>query len=281
MRRKKEKTGNGKYKCCRASFTKHCVFGRIDRKEESKEQKGTDMDELALVQFTGQLKKMRMVSNNLCYGPAPEPEDEIEQHLTLFSDGRVFFTGYQFSESGTGKYQRKRTKNFKINPTRAAYLLGNVGLYFSEYQELIFVTDIGTWTVELTNTNDKVFEYSGSLCMDLVVEDNGLSDLLRKYLEMPDLIGFDDDLRISRIIADDEYIVVGVSFGNNSRSYCYLCDDATVREGDTVVVPVGGDEELKCVVVKSVDVVTKDTAPFPIEHCKKVIEVIPEERILG
>jgi primosomal protein N' len=98
---------------------------------------------------------------------------------------------------------------------------------------------------------------------------------------MPDLIGFDDDLRISRIIADDEYIVIDVSFGSNSRSYCYLCDDATVREGDTVVVPVGGDEELKCVVVKSVDVVTKDTAPFPIEQCKKVIEVIPEERILG
>jgi hypothetical protein len=65
------------------------------------------------------------------------------------------------------------------------------------------------------------------------------------------------------------------------KSYCYLCDDATVTEGDTVVVPVGSDGELKCVTVESVDVVTKDTAPFPIEQCKKVLEVIPEERILG
>jgi hypothetical protein len=239
------------------------------------------MDELEHVKFTGQLKKMRLVSNNLCFGPAPDPEDEIEQHLTLFSDGRVFFTGYKFGEFKAGKYQRKRTKNFKITPTRATYLLGNVGLYFSEYQELIFATDIGTWTVELTNTDDEIFEYSGALCMDLVVECIGLSDLLRKYLEMPDLIGFDDNRRIQRIIADDEYILVSVSFGNNGKSYCYLCDAATVTEGDTVVVPVGGDGELKCVTVESVDVVTKDTAPFPIEQCKKVLEVIPEERILG
>jgi hypothetical protein len=224
---------------------------------------------------------MRLVSNNLCFGPAPEPEDEIEQHLTLFSDGRVFFTGYKFGEFGIGKHQRKRTKNFKIDSTRAAYLLGNVGLYFSEYQELVFATDIGTWTVELTNTDDEVFEYSGSLYMDLVVEYNGLSDLLRKYLEMPDLIGFDNNRRIPRIIADDEYILVRVSFGNNAKSYCYLCDDATVTEGDTVVVLVGSYGERKCVAVESVDVVTKDTAPFPIEQCKKVLEVIPEERILG
>jgi hypothetical protein len=41
----------------------------------------------------------------------------------------------------------------------------------------------------------------------------------------------------------------------------------------------GSDGKFKCVAVKSVDVVTKDTAPFPIEQCKKVLEVIPEERI--
>jgi hypothetical protein len=241
--------------------------------------KGTDMDKLEHVKFTGQLKKMRLISNNLCYGPVPKPEDEIEQHLTLFSDGRVFFTGYKFGEFGIRKYQRKRTKNFKIDPTRAAYLLGNVGLYFSEYRELMFVTDIGTWTAELTNTEDEIFKDSGSLYMDLVVECIGLSALLRKYLEMPDLIGFDDNRRIPRIIADDEYILVSVSFGNNDKSYCYLCDNTTVIEGDTVVVPTGSDGKFKCVAVKSVDVVTKDTAPFPIEQCKKVLEVIPEERI--
>lgn len=239
------------------------------------------MDVPTRIKFSGQLKKMRLISNNMGYGPEPKQEEEIEQHLSLFSDGRVFFTGYQFGDIRTGNYQRKRTKNFNIGPTRAAYLLGNVGLYFSEYQELIFVTDIGTWTVELTNTDGKVFKYSGSLCMDLVVEFNGLSDLLRKYLDMPDLIGFDNSRRIPRIIAADEYILVHVSFGNNSKSYCYICDDKTVKIGDTVVVPVGSDETLKCAMVERVDVVTRETAPFPIDQCKKIIEVIPEEKILG
>lgn len=39
--------------------------------------------------FQGTLKKMRIVSNNICYGSMPEPDEEVEQHLTINDEGRV------------------------------------------------------------------------------------------------------------------------------------------------------------------------------------------------
>lgn len=32
---------------------------------------------------------MRIVSNNICYGSMPEPDEEVEQHLTINDEGRV------------------------------------------------------------------------------------------------------------------------------------------------------------------------------------------------
>ena len=39
--------------------------------------------------FQGTLKKMRIILNNICYGPMPEPDEEVEQHLTINDEGRV------------------------------------------------------------------------------------------------------------------------------------------------------------------------------------------------
>ena len=33
--------------------------------------------------FQGELRKIRLVSNRLGYGPCPEPDEEVEQHITL------------------------------------------------------------------------------------------------------------------------------------------------------------------------------------------------------
>ena len=42
--------------------------------------------------FQGTLKKIRIVSNNICYGPMPDSDDEVEQHLTINDEGRVWFS---------------------------------------------------------------------------------------------------------------------------------------------------------------------------------------------
>ena len=31
--------------------------------------------------FEGQLKKLQLISNRICYGPCPESDDEVEQHV--------------------------------------------------------------------------------------------------------------------------------------------------------------------------------------------------------
>lgn len=48
--------------------------------------------------FEGTLKKMRIISNNICYAPSPEPVDEVEQHLTINKDRRVWFSVYAFGD---------------------------------------------------------------------------------------------------------------------------------------------------------------------------------------
>lgn len=55
--------------------------------------------------FEGQIRSMKLISNHICFGPPPEPEDEVEQHLSLLVDGRVFFSGYVFGERTDFKYE--------------------------------------------------------------------------------------------------------------------------------------------------------------------------------
>lgn len=44
--------------------------------------------------FRGKPQKIRIISNRICYGLQPKPDDEVEQHITLCADGRVWFSAY-------------------------------------------------------------------------------------------------------------------------------------------------------------------------------------------
>lgn len=221
--------------------------------------------------FEGQIKGMKLISNHICFGPCPEPDDEVEQHLSLFADGRVFFSGYVYDEYTDIRYKRNRSKQFKISQLEASYVLNHVAMYFSKDFPLDFATDVGDWNLELTNTEGEKFEYQGSLYRDLLIDEVGLSYLLRKYLGMTDLFAFDGDARLPIIKDDDEYIFVNVLFEGGGKTYCYLCDDDLIQDGDEVLVPVGRDGELKSVIVDSVELHTANDAPFPIDKCKKVV----------
>ena len=56
------------------------------------------------------LKKVRIVSNNICNGPMPEPDEEVEQHLTIDDEGNVWLSGYHFGNTGE-QYKKARTEN--------------------------------------------------------------------------------------------------------------------------------------------------------------------------
>lgn len=147
--------------------------------------------------FQGTIKKMKMISNNICYGPPPESDTEVEQRITVNCEGRVWFTGYNFGNFCEG-YEKARVRNYKIDKAAAEKMLNTIAGYFSSQHDDFFVTDSGNWEMELTNTDDVTYQFKGSLC-GLFDDEGDLSDLVRDTLGMFDLFVFDGRNRINRI----------------------------------------------------------------------------------
>lgn len=154
--------------------------------------------------FQGTLQKIRIVSNEICYGPCPEPDDEVEQHLTINAEGYVWFSSYILGDI-PGKYQKVRSRNFKIDQAVADKIFRAFSSYFSNEYIGVIATDIGDWKMELTNSERKTYHFVGALCSDFDFEGEDLSDLIRDGLGMSDLYVFDGNNKpdkITRICVD-------------------------------------------------------------------------------
>lgn len=46
----------------------------------------------------GEAEKIKLVTNNICFGNDPELDDEVEQRLTICKDGRVLFSAYNYGK---------------------------------------------------------------------------------------------------------------------------------------------------------------------------------------
>lgn len=151
-----------------------------------------------LMRFKGTAQKIRIISNNICYGPPPEPDDEIEQHITINAEGRVWFSAFNFG-TGFGGHQKARSQIYKIDSDTANSVLMSIARYFrTEFIE-VFATDIGDWTLEITNAEGKTYKFRGSLCADFAVDGIDLSDMVREALGMDDLYVFDGNNKPDRV----------------------------------------------------------------------------------
>ena len=219
----------------------------------------------------GRVKRIKLISNCLCWGPPPEPEDEAEQHLSICSDGRVYFSSYNVGSRIDFKYEKARYERHDISEAKASYLLSTIGSYFEEQYIDCFATDCGSWDIEIINESGDRFQFSGALCSELVYRKEGLSQLLRECIELPELLAFDGNARKEICVGEGEYIFVEVSFENSSKTYCYICDDKLIKEYDEVLVPVGHENNEVVATVESVDVFSAKDAPYPVDKCKHVI----------
>lgn len=140
--------------------------------------------------FSGSLKKIQLTSNNISFGPSPKPDDEVEQHLTINSGGRVWLSRYRFG-SEEGKRELIEKKNFRLTPESAEKIMKMVSGYFSSEYDIEFITNVGSWNLTLTNTEGSVYKITGPMFLDLLTEEGGLSDIIRHELEQPDLFVFD------------------------------------------------------------------------------------------
>lgn len=134
----------------------------------------------------------------------PEPDDEVEQHLTINDKGRVWFSGYHFGNAGE-QYKKARTKNFKTEKASAEKLLDVFATYFRNECIEVFATDMSSWVMELTNTEKITYKFYGSLCANFKYKGTDLSDLVCNTLGMNDLYVFDGNDKpdvINRITLD-------------------------------------------------------------------------------
>lgn len=134
------------------------------------------------------LRKFTLISNNICYGPCPDPSDEIEQRLTVTANGRVWFTGYVFGEN-LGKHTVGRKAYSNIGAASAQKLLDLLEQYFSDDQPIAMATDVGSWVLHLHGKAVKI--YRGSLCEDLVIGNIPLSRYMRSVIPIEGLLAFD------------------------------------------------------------------------------------------
>ena len=130
------------------------------------------------------IKSFQLITNNICYGPAPNELDEVEQHLTVSMSGRVWFSARNYDQYLHGKgFCRK--KQLDIGTWKAQYLISRL-----EKQDAgDFVTDCGTYELEIRYDDNTVKKKIGALSHD--DEALSISRLLRRYIPVYSLWGID------------------------------------------------------------------------------------------
>lgn len=137
-----------------------------------------------------QIQKVRIISNNICFGPEPLPDDEVEQHLTISANGGIWFTGYKYG-NGFGRFEISRKQQFNIGKSAVKKILELFSQYLDSNQLTCYATDIGTWEMTITDTVGKVYNFKGSLCGGVYVGDTDLTHYLRELIPVNDLFVFD------------------------------------------------------------------------------------------
>lgn len=226
--------------------------------------------------FQGTLKKMRIVSNNTCYGLLPEPEEEVEQHITINNEGVTYkFRGslcadfdyegtdlsdfirdtvgmdnlYMFDGNNKPDVINKITLDYhrvtKIKPGQKPK--DAVGEFVSlDYNERLIID------------RETVFEFISSY---------GLGEILD-----PSVYG-----RVKR--RKSEYIFCSVKFDEGYKSYYYLTEDDNIEIGDFVFVPAGKDNHEAVVEIMNIEYFSEENVPMPVEKTKQIIRKCMDEDI--
>lgn len=181
--------------------------------------------------FFGNVKRIKIHSNNICYGYCPKTGDEVEQHLTITEDGRVWITRYVIAEDlNFADYKKIEQKQFKIEPEKAKFLLSKFTKYFRDEYELSFATDVGMFEMWIDDDEGKKAYFVGPLISEFEVDGYDLSQLVRDTLDDQTLFVFDDNAyeKIKRITIDYKFTSVIIPADNS--------DDITWEYSDHLVI---------------------------------------------
>ena len=129
-------------------------------------------------------KTVTIKSSKFCWGLSPKVGTEDDQMLTINNKGSVYFTAY-----GWGNHAITRKQRLNIGKDKARCILDS--LYgFVDSNIRCEATDVSYWSMEATAEDGTKYDISGPV--GDWVEYNGvnLSDLIRTYISIENLIAF-------------------------------------------------------------------------------------------
>lgn len=134
-------------------------------------------------------KKIRLISNNICSGPSPDADEEVEQHITIMSDGRMWLSRYNYGLGFGNDYVLKEKKQINIGKENAVDILAYIKEYFVKKGITCKCTDVGEWNLFITDEHEGRHILQGSLIRDDYSTE--ISEYLRKKLPFDNLFLFD------------------------------------------------------------------------------------------
>ena len=152
----------------------------------------------------GYIQKIRLVSKNICRTYSPQEREDVEQHLVLYRNGRVFFSAYQLVNDSQA-YHRSQKQWLQIPQNTAETAFDYFLRFFVPFHKDETEPDVGSWTLELTNSEGMKFHFKGPLYPYPYSDYHGLSILLRRLLRMDQLWIFEGNTsarHIDRISID-------------------------------------------------------------------------------
>ena len=135
------------------------------------------------------IRKIQISSNVIGYGPMPESDTEVEQHLTINDKGQVWFSRYQFGD-GFGNYQLMKKEILQITKEAAEEIMKAADDVLNA-QDGLFATDVGVWELIATDFSGKETHKSGSMIYGDCEPINRLCRMIRSALKRNDLFLLD------------------------------------------------------------------------------------------
>ena len=165
----------------------------LDMAEHEGKEEGLPFHLDFVIYKENSVKSIRINSTNICYGPRPDDNEEVEQTLTIYSTGKVTFTARNYKQH----CERKgtcRTKSMSIGKWKTDFLIKMI-LNIQDADR--FATDIGSYTIRIAFADGRKKTIEGSMYGDVFSCVYGgdyevdLTRLVRRFIPVRKLWVFD------------------------------------------------------------------------------------------
>ncbi len=139
------------------------------------------------------IQSIRIVSNNICYGPQPNRYEEVEQHLAITATGEVQCGHYLYGDGDD--YELRKSENVSISKEASDRILKQIEAFIQSYSP-IFATDVGEWRMEVIFDDGTKKSINGSMIGVESVESIDLEKTIRAEVPIDNLFLFGGNYKI-------------------------------------------------------------------------------------